>query len=207
MPDPLVLYPLRDLVLFPGQTETLRDLRVLGAAAVARALAADQPALCVPQTDPRAEDPVAAELFGYGTLARIVSAEVRAGGSHTVTFEGLSRARILDARREGDAFVARWEPFASRGPVPDRMLTAEVLTRARRARERLPRLFPKGFLVPADTDDPERTFDALAAALSDEYARPPVKMKVLDKQDPSDRGRVLKFLFDDLLKAPGAVFP
>jgi len=202
---PLVLYPLRDLVLFPGQTESLRDLRVVGAAAVARASAAGEPILCVPQTDPRVEDPVAAELFGFGTVARIVAGEVGPHGSHQVTFEGLSRARILDARRDGEAFVARWEPFVSRGPVPDRLLVGEVLERARRARERVPRLFARGFVVPPDSDDPERTFDALAAALSDEYARPAAKVKVLDKQDPSDRGRVLKFLFEDLLKSQAQI--
>lgn len=199
MTDPLVVYPLRDLVLFPRQTEDLRDMRLLGAAAVARASAAGQPLLCVPQMDPRAETPVAAELFGYGTVARIVQGEVGLYGSHSVTFEGVARAQVLDVRRDGDALVGRWAPFESRGPVPDRTLTADVLLHARRARERLPRLFPRAFLVPEDTDDPERTFDELAAVLSDEYARPVTKMKILDKQDPSDRGRVLLFFFKEVL--------
>jgi Lon protease-like protein len=202
---PLVVYPLRDLVLFPGQTESLRDLRPLGAAAVARASAAGEPVLCVTQTDPRADDPVAAELFGFGTRARIVAGEVGPHGSHQVTLEGHARARVLELRRDGDVLVARWAPYPSRGPVPDRLLTGEVLERARQARERVPRLFPRGFVVPVDTDDPERTFDALAAAVSDEYARPPVKMKVLDREDPSDRGRVLKFLFEDLLRSQAQI--
>lgn len=199
------VYPLRDLVLFPGQQETIRDMRALGAEAVSRASAEGALLLCVTQTDPRAENPTLAELFPVGTLARIVAGQVGAGGYHSVTLEGVQRADVSGLRRDGGCILAVGTPVVTRGPAPDAGLMEEVMTLARRCRERLPRFFPKDATLPVGLADAEVALDRIAALVGDEYARPPRKMKVLEKADASDRALVLKHLFLELLR-PGSSF-
>ncbi len=197
------IYPLRDLVLFPGQCEDVNDARPVALAALAAATASGEPVVALAQVSPFLDDPVSADFFEYGTLARLAAAPPDIPGLGAVRLQGLTRVRVRRVSRRGDGLFGRAEAFDSRGPRPDAPLLEEVATLARRARERIPRLFPRDYRLPPDQNDAEAWLDGLAAVLSDEYARVPVKMKLLDKQDPSDRARVLKFFLLGLLR-PGA---
>ena len=121
--------PLRELVLFPGATATLRVGRQASLEALAAASASETRRLAlVSQVDRRVDDPVAADVFTIGVQAQIVgvldadSAEGarevelvverrlrlaefdRDPSGYFATVERWSRGRFLDARSRRPAF-------------------------------------------------------------------------------------------------------
>ena len=90
----LPVLPLRDVVLFPHVSMPLLVGRPSSLVAIEAALEGDRRILLVAQKDGQLDEPAAADLFRFGTIATISQAARQANGTTRVLFEGIERARV-----------------------------------------------------------------------------------------------------------------
>ncbi len=112
--DRLPVIPLRDLVFFPYIVLPLLIGRHRSVAAVNEAREADDLVLLVAQRDPAVDDPVSADLFRVGTIARIVQVSSLPDGTLRVVLEGLGRAKIRRLTTTTQALRASLELLTER---------------------------------------------------------------------------------------------
>ena len=107
------------LPLFVGRDKSIKALEA--------AYEADKNILLVSQRDENIEDPVAADLFEFGTLCEIVQMMKMPDGNVRVVVEGRSRVRIIEYSKEEPHFVAQAEVVTEEKPEssPER----EAITR------------------------------------------------------------------------------
>ena len=128
LPPRLPAIALRDLVFFPCMTATLlmgrrRTLAALEEASGAKGSASGL-VLLATQRDALAKDPGISDLYGIGTIARVVDGESLADGTRRTTFIGLGRAKITRLVTTTEALRARFELVSEiereeRGPTPE----------------------------------------------------------------------------------------
>ena len=108
----LPVLPLRELVLFPGATATLRVGRQASLEALAAASVSETHRLAlVSQVDRRVDDPVAADVFTIGVQARIagvVDAD-SAEGAREVELVVERRLRLAEIDRDPAGYFAMVE--------------------------------------------------------------------------------------------------
>jgi len=133
--DRLPVIPLRDLVFFPYIVLPLLIGRHRSVAALNEAREADDLVLLVAQRDPAVDDPVSADLFRVGTVARVVQVSSLPDGTLRVVLEGLGRAKIRRLTTTTQALRASLELLTEReveaeGPTPDALkaLTKSVVS-------------------------------------------------------------------------------
>ena len=90
------LLPIRDVAVFPGMTMPLYVGRPLSKAAIAHALAENQPIVLAAQRDSMDEAPSRSELHDIGTLANIAQNTALADGSFKLLVTGRARVRLGD---------------------------------------------------------------------------------------------------------------
>ncbi|NUP56455.1 MAG: endopeptidase La, partial [Gemmatimonadaceae bacterium] len=94
IPDRLPVLPLRDVVLFPHVAMPLLVGRPASLAALEAANDAEQLVLVVAQRDPETQEPVAADLYRVGVVARVRQLNRLGAGTVKVLVEGVARARV-----------------------------------------------------------------------------------------------------------------
>lgn len=107
VPEELPLLPLRNTVLFPGVVIPItagrdKSIQLLQKANKERSLIG-----VVSQKDPENEDPAAEDLFGIGTVARIVRMFKMPDGNTTVIIQGKKRFQIDEVVEESPFIKAR----------------------------------------------------------------------------------------------------
>jgi ATP-dependent Lon protease len=103
--------PLRDVVVFPHVVMPLLVGRAASLAALELANGEDRVILLVAQRDPETQEPVAADLYRVGVLARVRQLTRLGTGTIKVLVEGLGRARVARYVAVGDALRAVVEPM------------------------------------------------------------------------------------------------
>jgi ATP-dependent Lon protease len=103
--------PLRDVVVFPHVVMPLLVGRAASLAALELANGEVRVILLVAQRDPETQEPVAADLYRVGVLARVRQLTRLGTGTIKVLVEGLGRARVARYVAVGDALRAVVEPM------------------------------------------------------------------------------------------------
>ncbi|NWG75266.1 MAG: LON peptidase substrate-binding domain-containing protein [Rubrivivax sp.] len=131
MAEWLPLFPLQEVVLFPGAAIPLRIFEDRYVTMVRRALEGDRRfGVVLIRSGEEAGEP--AEPVDVGCVARIE--EIReAGGQYLLIASGQERFRILQTRREGALLVGLVEPVLDELEPPESLtdLTVQVVQRAR----------------------------------------------------------------------------
>src|SRR4028119_1485962 len=97
VPSPTV--PLREVVIFPFTKVAFKIGRPGSIRALEQALAADRTIFLSTQHDASIDEPVPSEIYGVGTIARILQAQKLENGQTKVVVEGRERAATM---RVGD---------------------------------------------------------------------------------------------------------
>jgi ATP-dependent Lon protease len=121
------LLPLRDIVIFPGMVVPLFVGRGKSINALEHALKGESPVFLVAQKDSKDNDPSLSELYGVGTLAKIVQLLRLPDGTVKVLVEGQWRARLMEMVQSEPFFLVRVERLQEHQPLTPEL---EALARA-----------------------------------------------------------------------------
>ena len=133
----LPVLALRDLVFFPSTVLPLLVGRAGSTAALDAAAIRGNLLVVVAQRDAEQDEPGPHDLYGVGTLVRIVQRTTLPDGTNRVLFRGLRRVRLGETELGRHGFRAEPLPFPHPPPPPHRMAEMEALLRRieRAARE------------------------------------------------------------------------
>ncbi|HEX5707387.1 MAG TPA: endopeptidase La [Pyrinomonadaceae bacterium] len=171
----LPMVPIRDVVIFPFTKVAFKIGRPGSVRALEEALATDRTIFLATQHDASVDEPLPSQIYGVGTIARILQAQRQENGQTKVVVEGRERATTIRVENNNGAFTAtvRRAPVAAEtGP------RVEALTgRINQLVEQHVRLAPEAQTDALQTalrnQDPSHLADALASQL---------KISVEDKQ-------------------------
>jgi ATP-dependent Lon protease len=143
IPQVLPILPLRNSVFFPGGVLPLAVGRQKTIALIKDAVRDDQVIGVVTQRKAEEEDPSATDLYGMGTVARIVKLLKMGEDNYSLVVQGLARFRVLELVQESPYLKARIEPVDDKTP-PDAVeveaLTINLKKLAREVIEMMPQL-------------------------------------------------------------------
>src|SRR5215510_13349171 len=122
--------PLRDVVVFPYMTIPLLVGRPASVRAIERAVAADRTAVVVTQKRSEVADPEPGDLYGVGTVVRLLQLFRLPDGTLRVLVEGIARARVRSLEWVGDSYDAAIDlvPEDTQGSAETEALQRNVLT-------------------------------------------------------------------------------
>ncbi|MBP7272435.1 MAG: endopeptidase La [Saprospiraceae bacterium] len=98
--DSLPIIPLKNTVLFPGVVLPITIGRDKSIKAIERAYAKDKIVAVLSQKDTKTENPVGADLFMIGTVARIIKIIKMPDGSITAILQGRKRCELIEMLTE-----------------------------------------------------------------------------------------------------------
>jgi ATP-dependent Lon protease len=169
------MVPIRDVVIFPFTKVAFKIGRPGSVRALEDALATDRTIFLATQHDASIDEPAPEQIYGVGTIARILQAQRQENGQTKVVVEGRERATTIRVENDNGAFTAtvRRAPTAPEsGPRIDALMqrTGQLI-------EQHIRLAPEAQTDALQTalrnTDPSHLADALASQL---------KISVEDKQ-------------------------
>ncbi|MBC7932084.1 MAG: endopeptidase La [Rubrivivax sp.] len=171
----LPMVPIRDVVIFPFTKVAFKIGRPGSVRALEDALATDRTIFLATQHDASIDEPAPEQIYGVGTIARILQAQRQENGQTKVVVEGRERATTIRVESDNGAFTStvRRAPTAPEsGPRIDALMqrTGQLI-------EQHIRLAPEAQTDALQTalrnTDPSHLADALASQL---------KISVEDKQ-------------------------
>lgn len=193
----LPLVALRDIVIYPHMTVNLDVGRKESVAAVQQAVKGDRYLAVAMQRDPATEEPEEKDLYTCGTVVKIGQMLQLPGGIVRILAEGVSRIRLISAKR-GDRFMYA-EVDDMEEILPPDELQAEAYRRVllksffewlRNAKQGLPD-DQAGQL--REITDPGQTADFIAAQL---LITPQKRQEVLEETNIMDRLDLVKNFLD-----------
>lgn len=193
----LPLVALRDIVIYPHMTVNLDVGRKESVAAVQQAVKGDRYLAVAMQKDPATEEPEEKDLYTCGTVVKIGQMLQLPGGIVRILAEGVSRIRLISAKR-GDRFMYA-EVDDMEEILPPDELQAEAYRRVllksffewlRNAKQGLPD-DQAGQL--REITDPGQTADFIAAQL---LITPQKRQEVLEETNVMDRLDLVKNFLD-----------
>src|SRR6056297_575423 len=110
VPDNLPILPLKNTVLFPGVVVPITVGRDRSLALVKEAYESDKTIGVVTQKDESVEDPEAADMYKYGTVAQILKLIKMPDGSKSVVIQGKSVIEIEKFTQSEPFFRADVQP-------------------------------------------------------------------------------------------------
>jgi ATP-dependent Lon protease len=171
----LPMVPIRDVVIFPFTKVAFKIGRPGSVRALEEALASDRTIFLATQHDASIDEPSPEQIYGVGTVARILQAQRQENGQTKVVVEGRERGTTIRVENDNGAFTAtvRRAPAAPEsGPRID-----ALMQRIGQLVEQHVRLAPEAQTDALQTalrnPDPSHLADALASQL---------KISVEDKQ-------------------------
>nr|MDQ3805918.1 LON peptidase substrate-binding domain-containing protein [Acidobacteriota bacterium] len=102
----LPMVPIRDVVIFPFTKVAFKIGRPGSVRALEEALAADRTIFLATQHDASIDEPLPAQIYGVGTVARILQAQRQENGQTKVVVEGRERATTIRVENDNGAFTA-----------------------------------------------------------------------------------------------------
>jgi len=121
------ILPLRDVIVYPHMVIPLFVGREKSIKALEAAMETDKQIMLVAQKNASVDDPVAEDIYDFGTLATILQLLKLPDGTVKVLVEGIERARTVSFIENDDYFVAQLDVQKS-AALPER--EAEVLGRS-----------------------------------------------------------------------------
>jgi len=171
----LPMVPIRDVVIFPFTKVAFKIGRPGSVRALDQALASDRTIFLATQHDASIDEPSPEQIYGVGTVARILQAQRQENGQTKVVVEGRERATTIRIENDNGAFTAtvrRAPAAAEAGPRVE-----ALMQRVGQLVEQHVRLAPEAQTDALQTalrnPDPSHLADALASQL---------KVSVEDKQ-------------------------
>src|SRR5215203_5566412 len=171
----LPMVPIRDVVIFPFTKVAFKIGRPGSIRALEQALQTDRTIFLATQHDASIDEPAPEQIYGVGTIARILQAQRQENGQTKVVVEGRERATTIRVENDNGAFTAtvRRAPAAPEaGPRID-----ALMQRVGQLVEQHVRLAPEmqtdALQTALRNTDPSHLADALASQL---------KISVEDKQ-------------------------
>ena len=194
IPDVLPVLPLQEVVAFPYMIVPLFVTRPQSIRAVDESLAENRMVLLAAQRDPRVEEPAAADLYAFGTVALIMRMLKLPDGRVQVLVQGFARARAEHLDVSSGFLRAQVRPVDEE--IPPASMELEALKRS--IKELLARVIAVGrnvsqdvAVIAANLDDPGRLADLVASNLD---LRVEESQEVLELTDPSERLRCVRGL-------------
>src|SRR5215212_5088644 len=171
----LPMVPIRDVVIFPFTKVAFKIGRPGSVRALEDALATDRTIFLATQHDASIDEPAPDQIYGVGTIARILQAQRQENGQTKVVVEGRERATTIRVDNDNGAFTAT----VRRAPaVPESGARVDALMqRVGQLVEQHVRLAPEmqtdALQTALRNTDPSHLADALASQ---------IKISVEDKQ-------------------------
>src|SRR5690554_3454776 len=111
VPDSLPILPLKNTVLFPGVVVPITVGRDRSLALVKDAYANDKIIGVVTQKDEDIEEPLAADLYTVGTMAKIIKLIKMPDGSRTIVIQGKTAFEVDEFTQDDPYFKANIKPY------------------------------------------------------------------------------------------------
>jgi ATP-dependent Lon protease len=169
-PTDIVTYPMvpiRDVVIFPFTKVAFKIGRPGSIRALEQALAADRTIFLSTQHDASIDEPVPSEIYGVGTIARILQAQKLENGQTKVVVEGRERATTIRVENDNGAFTAtvRRAPSALESGQRIEALTQRIHQLIEQHLRLAPEAQTDALQQAMRNQDPSHLTDALASQL------------------------------------------
>ena len=188
--------PLRDVVVFPSMVIPLFVGREKSIRALDLAMDRDKRILLVAQKSPETDDPVAADLYEFGTLAQVLQLLKLPDGTIKVLVEGVARARLSRVHEADDSLAADAElldPVEPSDPREVEAIVRSLMSLFEQYVKTNRKLPPELMQTLAGIDEPQRLADTISAHLSVRLAE---KQRLLESVDVGNRLELLVGLVD-----------
>jgi len=198
LPGRLPLLPLRDVVVFPYMVTPLLVGRSRSVGAVEAAMERDKYLCVAAQREPDTEDPAGDDLFGYGTVIKVLQIIRTPDETLKILVEGMARVRIETVESADDHLSVTVTPLAEKEASGTEI---EALSRSIKGRfkeyVRLNKRLPDEVLLSVlNLDEISRMADSISAYI---LGRVPLKQELLEEPDLSKRlSRINQILANEL---------
>ncbi|HEY1404045.1 MAG TPA: endopeptidase La, partial [Pyrinomonadaceae bacterium] len=169
-PSDIVSYPMvpiRDVVIFPFTKVAFKIGRPGSIRALEQALASDRTIFLATQHDASIDEPAPTEIYGVGTIARILQAQKLDNGQTKVVVEGRERATTIRVENDNGAFTAtvRRAPSALESGQRIEALTQRIHQLIEQHLRLAPEAQTDALQQAMRNQDPSHLTDALASQL------------------------------------------
>jgi ATP-dependent Lon protease len=163
----LPMVPIRDVVIFPFTKVAFKIGRPGSVRALEEALASDRMIFLATQHDASIDEPAPEQIYGVGTIARILQAQRQENGQTKVVVEGRERATTIRVDNDGGAFTAavRRAPVAAESGVRVEALVQRIGQLVEQHLRLAPEAQTDALQTALRNQDPSHLADALASQL------------------------------------------
>jgi ATP-dependent Lon protease len=161
------MVPIRDVVIFPFTKVAFKIGRPGSVRALELALASDRTIFLSTQHDATVDEPSPEQIYGVGTIARILQSQRQENGQIKVVVEGRERATTIRVENNNGAFTAmvRRAPVASEEGVRTDALVQKVAQLIEQHLRLAPDVQPDALQTAMRNADASHMADALASQL------------------------------------------
>jgi len=161
------MVPIRDVVIFPFTKVAFKIGRPGSVRALEMALASDRTIFLSTQHDATVDEPSPEQIYGVGTIARILQSQRQENGQIKVVVEGRERATTIRVENNNGAFTAlvRRAPVASEEGVRTDALVQKVAQLIEQHLRLAPDVQPDALQTAMRNADASHMADALASQL------------------------------------------
>jgi len=169
------MVPIRDVVIFPFTKVAFKIGRPGSVRALEQALAGDRTIFLATQHDATVDEPKPEQIYGVGTLGRILQSQKQDNGQIKVVVEGRERATTVRVENSDGAFTAlvRRAPIVNEENIRLDALVQKVGQLVEQHLRLAPDVQPDALQTAMRNQDPSHLADALASQL---------RLSVEDKQ-------------------------
>jgi ATP-dependent Lon protease len=182
LPKEITVLPLRDIVIFPYMIFPVLIGRASSLKAIAESVEKDKFIFVAAQKSPTTEEPKFADLYSYGTVAKIIQILKLPNNLLKVLIEGLFQAKIKNPRKDLDYLAAEYTVLNPKFEPDDKELKAYI----RRTSELFANYIKVNRTLPPDLinafesiDDPVRKLYFASANITQKVD---VKQKILEQK-------------------------
>jgi len=161
------MVPIRDVVIFPFTKVAFKIGRPGSVRALEMALASDRTIFLSTQHDATVDEPSPEQIYGVGTIARILQSQKQENGQIKVVVEGRERATTIRVENNNGAFTAlvRRAPVVSEEGVRTDALVQKVAQLIEQHLRLAPDVQPDALQTAMRNADSSHMADALASQL------------------------------------------
>jgi ATP-dependent Lon protease len=161
------MVPIRDVVIFPFTKVAFKIGRPGSVRALEMALASDRTIFLSTQHDATVDEPSPDQIYGVGTIARILQSQRQENGQIKVVVEGRERATTIRVDNNAGAFTAtvRRAPVVSEEGVRTDALVQKIAQLIEQHLRLAPDVQPDALQTAMRNADPSHMADALASQL------------------------------------------
>ncbi|HEV2704992.1 MAG TPA: endopeptidase La [Pyrinomonadaceae bacterium] len=163
----LPMVPIRDVVIFPFTKVAFKIGRAGSVRALEEALATDRTIFLATQHDASIDEPTPEQIYGTGTIARILQAQRQENGQTKVVVEGRERATTIRVENDNGMFTAtvRRAPTAHESGARVEALVQRVGQLVEQHLRLAPEAQTDALQTALRNQDPSHLADALASQL------------------------------------------